>query len=258
MGRIKAGDIRLGFSEQGDGDAIVFLHGVGSDKAVWDEQLTHFGGRRFRAVALDYPGYGESDLPSSEPDRAQIATYIFAALDELKVTTAHVVGLSMGGVVALEMWRQQPARLRSLVLADTFAKHTDADAILQRSLDGMTRLGMRAFAEGRVDFVLQPQAAPELKMRVVENMARIDTRSYTWASRAVWTADYRADLPRINTPALVVVGEHDTLTPITLSEELRDGIRGARLRIIPAAGHLVNLDNPATFNDALAEFFQTV
>jgi len=91
----------------------------------------------------------------------------------LKITTAHVVGLSMGGVIALEMWRQQPARLRSLVLADTFANHPEGDAILQRSLDGMTRLGMREFAEGRVGAVLQPQAAPELKQRVVENMARM-------------------------------------------------------------------------------------
>lgn len=258
MARIKAGDIALGFSEQGTGDAIVFLHGVGSDKAVWDEQLTHFGARGYRAVALDYPGYGESDLPASDPDRARIASYIFAALDELKITTAHVVGLSMGGVIALEMWRQQPAHLRSLVLADTFANHPEGDAILQRSLDGMTRLGMREFAEGRVGAVLQPEAAPELKQRVVANMARINTRSYTWASRAVWTANYVAELTNIGMPALVVVGEHDGLTPVALSEELHKGIRNSRLQVIPAAGHLANLDNPAAFNEALAEFFQSV
>jgi len=263
MGRIKAGDIALGFSEQdggGDGgDAVVFLHGVGSDKAVWDEQLAHFAARGYRAVALDYPGYGESDSPSSEPDRAQIASYIFAALDELKVAAAaHVVGLSMGGVIALEMWRQQPARLRSLVLADTFAKHTDGDAILKRSLDGMTALGMGKFAEARVGAVLRPDAAPELKSRIVENMARINTRSYTWASRAVWTADYLSDLPNISTPTLVIVGEHDALTPGALSEELHNGIRNSRLRIIPAAGHLANLDNPAAFDEAVAEFIQSV
>lgn len=258
MGTIKAGDIRLGFDEQGAGDAIVFLHGVGSDKAVWDEQLTHFGARGYRAVALDYPGYGESDSPSSDPDRRRIAEYVFAALDELKVTTAHVVGLSMGGVIALEMLRQQSARLRSLVLADTFAKHPDADAILQRSLDGMATLGMEEFARQRISAVLQPHASSELKTRVVENMARINARSYTWASRAVWTADYLADLPHINTPVLVIVGERDGLTPVALSEELHKGIRGSCLRIVRAAGHLANLDNPAAFNDALAEFIQSV
>jgi 3-oxoadipate enol-lactonase len=237
---------------------LFFLHGVGSDKAVWDEQLTHFGARGYRAVALDYPRLRRIRFAASDPDRARIASYIFAALDELKITTAHVVGLSMGGVIALEMWRQQPARLRSLVLADTFANHPEGDAILQRSLDGMTRLGMREFAEGRVGAVLQPRSRAGTQTARRRKYGAHQHALLHVGVGAVWTADYVADLTNISTPALVVVGEHDGLTPVALSEKLHKGIRNSRLEIIPAAGHLANLDNPAAFNEALAEFFQSV
>lgn len=255
MARTKAENLNIGYCEQGAGDTVVFLHGVGSDKAVWDAQIEHFAALNYRAVALDYPGYGESDLPPADLNREQIADCIFGALDALGIiAAAHIVGLSMGGVIALEMWLREPERIRSVVLADTFAKHPEGDAILERSLEGAATLGMHKFAERRIAAVFAPGAAPALKRAFVENMSRINPRSYAWASRAVWTADYRADLSSIRTPTLVLVGEHDALTPVALSEELQKGIQGARLRVIPSAGHLSNIDNAAAFNEAVAKF----
>jgi 3-oxoadipate enol-lactonase len=253
MARIRVDDLQIGYNERGAGDALLFLHGVGSDKSVWDRQLAYFA-PRWRAVALDYPGYGETELPERELQRADIAAYVFGALDALGIGAAHVVGLSMGGVIALEMALQAPARLRSLVLADTFAWHPDSAAIMERMRGALASLTMRAFAEQRVDVLLGPGAAPELRAEVIETMARIDKRAYAWASAAVWTPDYRAELARIALPALVLVGEHDRPTPPALSEALQAGLPNARLQIIAGAGHIANIDRPAAFNRAVEDF----
>jgi 3-oxoadipate enol-lactonase len=202
---------------------------------------------------LDYPGYGESDLPAGDLGRADVARYVFGAIEALGIEAAHIVGLSMGGVIALEMARQQPARLRSLTLADSFARHPDAAAIVERAFQAAS-MSMRAFAEARVSVLLAPSATETLKHEVVETMARIDKRTYRWATTAVWTPDYRADLTHIAIPTLVVVGEHDQPTPLALSQELYEGIPGAHLAIIPGAGHISNIDNPAVFNQAVEAF----
>src|SRR4051812_45973425 len=99
----------LGYDEAGDGDAtpIVFLHGVGSDKSVWRRQLEHFGSER-RAVALDYPGYGDSDPAPDGMSRDGYASAILAAMSELGIGRAHVCGLSLGGVVAIAMHAAAP------------------------------------------------------------------------------------------------------------------------------------------------------
>ncbi len=262
MARILAGDLHIGYSELGRGDAVIFLHGVGSDKSVWDRQLQHFaqqnggGPRGWRAVALDYPGYGELELPSEDLDRPALARAVLGAMDGLGIATAHVIGLSMGGVIGLELALMEPARLLSLTLADSFAWHPDAATIVERSHRAITTMPMRAFAEARVGVLLAPGAPEALRREVVETMARIDKRTYRWATVAVWTPDYRADLARIAVPTLVVVGAHDQPTPPALSEALRDGIPGARLAVIPNAGHISNIDNPDAFNAIVEAFIQ--
>lgn len=252
MARISIRGINIGYEEQGRGTSIVFLHGVGSDKTLWVRQLGHFQ-NQFRAVALDYPGYGESDLVTGALARADIARCMLDAFDALEIAAAHVVGLSMGGVIALEMWRQQPKRLRSLTLADTFAHHPDAEVIVERSRRALGTMTMREFAEMRVPTVLSPTSSAALQRQVIENMSRIDKGTYYWAAEAVWTGDYRADLPKIKVPTLILVGEHDGLTPLQLSEELQI-IPDAKLEIIPHAGHISNVDNPDYFNFVVERF----
>jgi 3-oxoadipate enol-lactonase len=157
-------------------------------------------------------------------------------------------------VIALELALRAPERLRSLTLADSFAWHPDADAILARARGALATLTMRAFAELRVGLLLAPDAPEKTRSQVVETMGRIDPRTYGWASVAVWTPDYRAELGQIRLPTLVLVGEHDRPTPPALSEALAAGIPGARLEMLPGAGHIANLDQPERFNQAVEEF----
>ncbi len=245
---------RIGFCEAGSGTGrpIVFLHGVGSDKSVWRPQLSHFGRSR-RAVAFDYPSYGESEL-LADAGRDDFAGAILAAMDGLGVGRAHLCGLSLGGVIAIAMHALAAERCASLILADSFADHPDGEAINQRSAEASRTIGMRALAEGRVDMLLGSAATAELRGEVVETMAAIDPEAYRIGARAVWLADQRERAAAIRVPALVLVGDEDRITPPALSEDLAATIPGARLEIVAAAGHLSNAEQPAAFNAAVDRF----
>jgi 3-oxoadipate enol-lactonase len=258
MNVIKVGDLKIGYNEAGnDGKSlpIIFLHGVGSDKSVWDEQVDYLSKSR-RAVAFDYAGYGESDLSPKDLTREEIARLVFASMDALKIENAHVCGLSLGGVIALEMFKQSPERIKSLILADSFVKHTKGDEIIERTSSLVEKITIRKFAEQRVELLLMTDAPKSIRNKVVETFSKIHKQTFQWATRAVWAADYRNLLPSINVPTLVLVGEHDRITPPELSKELAENIRNAKLEIIKNASHLSNLDQPQIFNDLIEKFIK--
>ena len=243
----------IGYSENGGGSAlpIVFLHGVGSDKSVWRPQLDHFGRRR-RAVAFDYPGYGDSDPAPSGTTRDDYASAVISAMHGLGIDRAHICGLSLGGVIAIAMHHADSKRCTSLVLADTFAVHPQGRAIYDRSIAASDDL--RAMAEARVDILLAQPADPAVRSEVVETMARIDPAAYRIGAEAVWLAD-QADRARgIDVPTLVICGAEDSVTPPDLSGELNAMIPGSMLEIIAGAGHISNLERPEAFNSLVEEF----
>ena len=243
---------RIGFAENGSGGGpIVFLHGVGSDKSVWAPQLAHFGRTR-RAIAFDYPGYGDSDPAPEGTTRDDYAAAILAGMDSLEIESAHICGLSLGGVVAIAMHAAAPDRCRSLILADTFAVHPDGPGIYERSIAASADL--RALAEARVDFLLAPGALDDVRRDVVETMASIDPAAYRIGAEAVWLADQRQRAAAIAVPTLVLCGAADKVTPPALSEELASLIPGAKLELIPGAGHIANLERPAEFDERVEEF----
>lgn len=243
----------LGYEEAGGGarTPIVFLHGVGSDKSAWRPQLRHFGRER-RALAFDYPGYGDSDQVPDGTTREDFAAAILSAMRELGVERAHICGLSLGGVVAIAMHHAARSACASLILADTFAVHPEGRAIYERSVAGSANL--RGMAEARVDVLLAQPADPGLRTEVVDTMARIDPAAYRIGAEAVWLADQRDRAGSIDVPTLVLVGDQDLVTPYDLSSELVDLIRDARLQTIPGAGHLSNLERADEFNAILGEF----
>src|SRR3954471_23057791 len=147
----------IGYDEAGEGvkTPVAFLHGVGSDRSVWLRQLVHFGHER-RAVAFDYPGYGDSDPAPEGTTRDDYASAILSAMSELGIGRAHICGLSLGGVVAIAMHHAAPERCASLILADTFAVHPEGHAIYDRSMAGSADL--RVMAEARVDVLLAQPA----------------------------------------------------------------------------------------------------
>lgn len=230
--------------------AILFLHGVGSTKEVWRPQLDHFRGSN-TAIAIDYPGYGESELIDGAT-RDDYARAAFAALDAMGRERAHICGLSLGGVVAIAMHALAPERCRSLILADSFAVHPDGRAIYERSIAASGDL--RAMAEARVDVLLAQPPDPSVRTEVVETMAHIDPAAYRIGAEAVWLADQRDRAAAINVPTLVICGSEDKVTPPALSRELVELNPGAHYAEIEAAGHISNLEKPDEFNRLVEEF----
>jgi 3-oxoadipate enol-lactonase len=244
---------QIGYDETGAGSAtpIVFLHGVGSDKSVWHPQLEHFGATR-RAIAFDYPGYGDSDPAPEGTTRDDYASVILSAMDALGVDRAHICGLSLGGVVAIAMHHAAPERCASLILADTFAVHPDGQAIYERSLAGSGDLS--AMAEARVDVLIAQPADSEVRGEVVETMSRIEPAAYRIGAEAVWLANQNGRASAIRVPTLVIVGDQDLITPVDLSNHLVDLIPNARMQAIAGAGHLTNLERPGEFNRIVERF----
>lgn len=241
----------MGYVEQGGGDAlpILFLHGVGSDKSVWQPQLDHFGGRR-RAVAFDYPGYGESAFRDAAT-RDDFAASIFAAMDALSMERAHVCGLSLGGVVAIAMHHAAPERIVSLIVADSFAVHPDGQGIHERSVAASQAMTMGELAAARAPLLLGQAASEALKAEVVATMATIDPAAYRLGAAAVWLADQRDRAARIGVPTLMLCGDEDSITPPSLSEELVRLVPQSRLEIVNGAGHLANIEQPLLFNKSV-------
>ena len=236
------------------GPALIFVHGVGSTAAIWDSQLDAFGGD-FRAVAIELRGNGAL----VDPDPALITREGFAQ-DVLAVAEASgidrftIVGCSLGGVVAFELWKRVPERIEAMVIVGSFAQYPNAQAYAD---------GVKAAARDAGDMVSFAQIrAPKLglppdRTRVtIDQMARKSIPCYVASTQATWTGDYRDALSTIDVPVLVACGERDTIAPRALSEEIAAGIPGARFVEISEAGHVANADNPEAFNRELRAFLR--
>lgn len=236
-----------------DRAALVFVHGVGSTAAIWDAQLEAFG-NAFACVAVELRGNG---VPKPEPDpalitRAGFARDVTTVLDALSIERFTLVGCSLGGVVAFELWERVPHRFDAMVVADSFARYPDGQRYADGVADAVRKAGsMRAFAQARAAQLGLP---PPRLAETIEQMARKSLPSYLAAAQATWTGDYTPILSSITVPALIACGERDTLTPFVLSEEIAAGIPSSQLVQIEDAGHVSNADNPAAFNRLLRNF----
>ncbi|HTV92136.1 MAG TPA: alpha/beta hydrolase [Verrucomicrobiae bacterium] len=236
------------------GAALVFVHGVGSTAAIWDRQLDAFSGD-YRTLAVELRGNG---VPKPEPDptaitRAGYAADVLAALDALQIERATIVGCSLGGVVAFELWERASARIEGMVILGSFAAYPNARAYADGIRNAVQAAGtMEAFARERASRL---GAMPEARLReTLDQMANKSVASYLAATEATWTGDYRATLATIDVPVLVCVGESDVIASPVLSREIADGIAGCELASIPHAGHVANADNPDAFNALLRGF----
>ena len=235
------------------GPALIFVHGVGSTAAIWDAQVNAFGDDH-RAVAIELRGNG---VPKPEPPpdlitRAGFATDVLTIADALEIDRFTIVGCSLGGVVAFELWSRVPQRVRAMVIVGSFARYPDAKTYADGISAAVVAAGsMPAFAEARAAKLGLP---PERLQETVEQMACKAVPSYLAATQATWTGDYTRLLPTIDAPVLVCCGERDTVAPFALSREIAEGIPGARLEKIPGAGHVANADAPDTFNAMLRTF----
>lgn len=252
----------VAWREAGEGTAVLFLHGLGMSRTGFDPQLTELSDRR-RCIAWDMPGYGASPLPAGGLTFPLLADAVAALLDRLGLSSAHLVGLSMGGQIALHAALAHPARVRSLALLDTSPAFgldgTDPEEWKRLRLEPLEQgAEPAAFAEQVLRGVMGPRVTDAQVAEAVATMSRITAPALAAAVRNLVTHDVRARLGEIEAPTLVLCGELDEETPLAYSEALRDGIAGAELAIVPGVGHVSNLEAPETVNALLSSFLDRV
>jgi pimeloyl-ACP methyl ester carboxylesterase len=253
------GAVPIAYERAGAGPLVVFLHGIGGNRTNWHAQLDALADE-FCAVAWDARGYGDSG-EGTEPLRfGDFADDVVRLLDHLGATRAHVVGLSMGGMIAQDLCGRHGERVATLTLVDSSsgfggARKEDRDEFLARRLEPLDRgLTPADIAPGLVDLLVASTAPQAVRRQVQASVAGLRTGPYRQALAAIVTTDFRRVLPGIGVPTLVIVGDEDRVTPPVNSEELAGAIPGAELVTIPGAGHLSNLDQPETFEAALRPF----
>lgn len=259
--KILVNNIYLGYDDHGIGLPILFLPAFPLNRSMWQgELMTLLGDERYRLIALDWRGFGESEITGAVSTMELFADDIAGLMDALGIEQAVLCGLSMGGYAAFAFLRKYPQRACGLILADTRPGADTPEA--QANRENVARItetkGARAIADLQVPRLLSEytrQHHPEVEMRVRQMIESATNQGIAAASRGMGQrADSTDLLAHISCPTLVIVGEQDALTPPTLSQEYAAQIPGAQLAIITNAGHLSNLEQPEAFLQALRGF----
>jgi len=248
---------RLYYEMAGKGEAVVLIHGGGLDSRMWDRQFEALA-RSYQVVRYDVRGFGRSDLPdkpySDHGDLGQL-------LDFLKIDRAHLVGLSMGGRIALDFALASPERVRSLVLAGPGLSGFQFSAESTKRFFDQVRSAQRGDWEKALQawltdaYIVPAMEQPSLRPGI-EKMARDNLRTLLMNYMLQIDLDPPAvgRLPEIQAPALLLVGERDVPDIFAVARLLQEKLPGIRRRDIKGAGHLVSLEKPEEFNKAVLEF----
>ena len=261
MERTTVGGMDVAYQRSGEGPALVLLHGFINDGRSWRRQVEQLSSD-FDVIAWDAPGCGQSSDVGEEFTMAEYADCLAGLLESIGVGRAHVCGLSWGGTCALEFYSRHPDRVRSLILADTYAGWPGS---LGRG--GAEQRLARCLRESEVpaeEWVPQwvPDAFSSSAPRaVLDELAAIMSDFHPVGFRAMsrgLMADYNNVLLDIKVPTLLIWGDDDKRSPIKGGEIMRDTIADARLVVIPNAGHVSNMEQPEAFNAAVQEFIMGI
>jgi 3-oxoadipate enol-lactonase len=245
----------------GAGEFVIFLHGIGGNRRNWHDQIKAFA-PFFHAAAWDARGYGDSEDYEGPLTFTDLGDDLARVLDYFAIDRAHVVGLSMGGRIAMDFAVRYPNRLLTLTLCDThkgFAGFSDEKKkafIASRKEPLVNGKELSDIAEPVARTLVGPNATHAAFQALVDSMSRLHKESYIKSIEASVMLDVRNDLGAIRVPAHVVVGEDDRLTTVEMAQEIAADIPGAELTIIPGAGHLANIEKPVEFNAATLAFLR--
>lgn len=254
---------RLYYEAEGEGPALILLHGGQLDSRIWDRQVAAYAGR-FRVLRYDARGFGGS-VPTGEP--YEDAEDLAALMDYAGIPGAHLVGLSLGGRIAINFALKHPRRVLSLTLAgpgldgfqmaDPDPNGTQKimavyDAANKGDLDQASELWLRT-----------PIMAPAMEMPGLQARLRLMARenAHVWLrnpalQKVEETAARR--LPEITAPTLVILGDRDVPVIRSIAEKIAAEVPGARKVVIQGAGHMVNMERPEAFDEAVLGFLASL
>jgi len=253
MPSIEANGERLFFIDEGDGPPVLFIHSLGTNSYLYRDQIAALKGR-YRCIAPDCRAHGKTSYNGTFTIE-DVAADHKAILDHLGVERCHIVGLSMGGPIMLNFNARWPEIARSMVFADCFARiRPGAEDRIYATQEAVAYLSMLEFGNQYAGDRLMPTTPFEKLDELAEAVAMCPPKGYVDTVRAVFTYDASGDLDKVTAPTLILIGDSDDATPMPESEFIRDGIPGSEIRVIPGAGHLTTIDNPAAVTAELAAF----
>jgi pimeloyl-ACP methyl ester carboxylesterase len=268
LGQVTVGGRRVNYVELGDGPPLVFVHGLGGCWENWLENIPHFA-RTHRVVALDLPGFGESEMPAEGISIPGYARSLNEFCDALELGSPTLVGNSMGGFIAAEVAVSFPERVDRLVLVSAAALSSEHDrrqpvvtvarmagpgaAWFASRVDAVSRRPRLRAATLRVGRVVRhPERLPG--PLVAELLRGSGTKGFVHALDALLSYSFRDRLPKIGCPTLIVWGRQDALVPVGDADEFESLIADSRKVIFEDTGHMAMVERPARFNALVDDF----
>jgi pimeloyl-ACP methyl ester carboxylesterase len=277
MSTAKVGDIEMYYEEHGSGEPLVLVMGLAADSTAWMFQVPDFA-KRYRTIAFDNRGVGRSSKPTGAYSIHQMADDARGLLDALAIDRAHVIGVSMGGMIAQELTLRHPERVKSLVLGCTYPE-PDAETEERRSfMVGQFGGSVSEAGEVKIDVsALNPMLFLQQMLPAVFNQSYIERElpkliqifsgalQYGFSMEAILgqvaaVMSHRTTdrLHQIKVPTLVITGDSDRLVSPANSDILAREIPGAKLVKIPGGSHGFNFETPEVFNRAVLDFLAAV
>jgi len=259
MPKLNVGDINLYYETLGGGDPILFIHGLGSSSRDWELQIQPFS-KNYQVVVYDVRGHGKSDKPAGPYSIAQFAKDAIALITALDLAPVHVVGISMGGMIGLQLAVDAPDLVKSLVVVNSGPEMVvktlkDRIQVAQRFLI-VRILGMRKMGEVLSERLFPKEEHREIRKIFVERWEENDPRAYRESLRAIvgWTVVDQ--LKTIRCPVLVVAADED-YTPVEAKAAYVKKLPRGEMVVVEDSRHGTPVEKPEVFNQILQEFLAT-
>lgn len=256
---IKIRGINLVYDDIGEGNIIVFIHGQPFNRSMWNYQIKEFS-QTHRLIIPDLRGYGESEVSNGIVLLDEIALDIIYLLEELNIDNAVFIGLSMGGQIALDIFRIAPFLFKGLVLAETDARAEDNQGYENRInlSNKILSDGMEKFTNERIHLFVGVETMLT-KPEIVKHLQDMMTTTSAIGSASVQRGraerrDHSDVLSSIDFPTLIIVGKEDHFTPISTAEYMHHRISGSKMAVIEGSGHIPNMEQSEKFNEVLVDF----
>jgi len=257
--------LSVSYSDEGPVEApvVIFIHGFPLNKSMWDLQLEELKAE-FRVIAYDIRGHGDSDAGYEDFSIDLFANDLISFMDSLSISKAVVVGLSMGGYIALNAIGNYPERFDALILSDTQCIADTPEVRENRlvAIENIKKNGLEDYARESIKKLFAPASLLSKETEIASVREMIVNTSKVSVYNSLHALAIRKDtsgiLSEIKIPVLILVGKEDIITPPEMAESMHKKIKDSQLSIIENAGHLSNMENPFEFNYQIRKFIASV
>jgi 3-oxoadipate enol-lactonase len=262
---IMANNLKVSYTDEGPDDApvIILIHGFPFNKSMWNKQVETLI-ENYRVIAYDVRGHGNSDAGSEDFSIELFVRDLLSLMDALKIEKATLIGLSMGGYIALNAIINFPKHFDALILCDTTCMSDSPEAKEKRmnTIESIKAKGIEQYASESVKKLFAPESFVTSKDQIDRIKTMIMDTSQLSLTRTLLALSNRTDtcnkLAEIAVPVLIMVGKEDQITPPSAAHLMQENIKGSILKIVEHAGHLCNIENTYEFNNYLMDFVSSV